>query len=234
MNVFTLAGVRDERKALLNRKLRQSTWNVCITSYDICRIEQLSLRKIAWRYIVVDEAHRIKNERAQLSVAIRKFTSTNRLLLTGTPLQNDLHELWSLLNFLLPDVFNSADDFDKWFDPNVCLGDDDMVNRLHRILKPFMLRRIKSEVEKTLLPKIETKIFVGLSKVQREWYRKVLLKDITILHNGYEAKKMRLENLIMHLRKAANHPYLFEGAEEGPPFIEGEVIQCHGRRLLDD
>lgn len=227
MNVFILAGPKEQRQYLLKRKLRQSSWNVCILSYEVCRIEQSGLRKIAWRYIVIDEAHRIKNEQTQLSIAVRTFTSTNRLLLTGTPLQNDLHELWSLLNFLLPDIFNSASDFDKWFDPTVCLGDDDMVNRLHRILKPFMLRRIKAEVEKTLLPKIETKIFVGLSKLQREWYRKVLLKDITILRHGYDATKMRLENLVMHLRKAANHPYLFEGAEEGPPYIEGEVIQSH-------
>lgn len=204
--------------------MREHSWDVCITSYEICRIEQSAFRKIAWRYIVIDEAHRIKNEKALLSIALRTFTSTNRLLLTGTPLQNDLHELWSLLNYLLPDVFNSADDFDKWFDPTVCLGDEDMVNRLHRILKPFMLRRIKAEVEKTLLPKIETKIFVGLSKLQREWYRKVLLKDIMIMRNGWEPQKMRLDNLWMHLRKAANHPYLFEGAEEGPPYIEGEVI----------
>lgn len=226
MNVFILAGPKEQRQYLLKQKLRQSSWNVCILSYEICRIEQSSLRKIAWRYVVIDEAHRIKNEQTQLSIAVRTFTSTNRLLLTGTPLQNDLHELWSLLNFLLPDIFNSASDFDKWFDPTVCLGDDDMVNRLHRILKPFMLRRIKAEVEKALLPKIETKIFVGLSKLQREWYRKVLLKDITIL-DGCGATKMCLENLCMHLRKAANHPYLFEGAEEGPPYIEGEVIQLH-------
>lgn len=224
LNVFILAGVKDERKSLLKQKLSQSSWHVCIVSYEICRIEQSGLRKIAWRYIVIDEAHRIKNEQSLLSVAVRTFTSTNRLLLTGTPLQNDLHELWSLLNFLLPDVFNSANDFDNWFDPKVCLGDDDMVHRLHRILKPFMLRRIKAEVEKTLLPKIETKIFVGLTKLQREWYRKVLLKDINILRNGWETAKMRLDNMCMHLRKAANHPYLFDGAEEGPPFIEGEVI----------
>lgn len=223
MNVFILHGERNQREQLLKQKLRDSSWDVCITSYEICRIEQSGLRKLAWRYIVVDEAHRIKNEKTFLSVALRSLTSMNRLLLTGTPLQNDLHELWSLLHFLLPDVFNSADDFDKWFDPNVCFGDDDMLNRLHRILKPFMLRRIKAEVEKSLLPKIETKIFVGLSKLQREWYRKVLLKDITVLRNGYESKPMSLNNLLMHLRKATNHPYLFEGAEPGPPFIEGEV-----------
>lgn len=230
MNTFILAGPKEERRHLLKQKLRQTSWDVCITSFDICRIEQSAVRKIAWRYVVIDEAHRIKNDQTLLSVAVRSFTSTNRLLLTGTPLQNDLHELWSLLNFLLPDVFNSAADFDKWFDPEVCLGDEAMVNRLHRILKPFMLRRIKAEVEKSLLPKIETKIFVGLSKLQREWYRKVLLKDITVLRNGWETTKMRLDNICMHLRKAANHPYLFEGAEEGPPFSEGEVTwssRCH-------
>lgn len=107
---------------------------------------------------------------------MREFKTTNRLLLTGTPLQNNLHELWSLLNFLLPDVFNSADDFDSWFDTNNCLGDQKLVERLHMVLCPFLFRRIKADVEKSLPPKKEVKIYVGLSKMQREWYTRILIK----------------------------------------------------------
>lgn len=84
-------------------------WDVCITSYEMIIRERAVLRKIQWRYLVIDEAHRIKNEKSKLSEIIREFETTNRLLLTGTPLQNNLHELWALLNFLLPDVFNSSD-----------------------------------------------------------------------------------------------------------------------------
>lgn len=84
-------------------------WDVCITSYEMIIRERAVLRKIQWQYLVIDEAHRIKNEKSKLSEIIREFETTNRLLLTGTPLQNNLHELWALLNFLLPDVFNSSD-----------------------------------------------------------------------------------------------------------------------------
>ena len=84
--------------------------------------------------------------------------SQNRFLLTGTPLQNNLHELWALLNFLLPDVFNSAEDFDSWFTDDNCLQDQGLVERLHAVLRPFLLRRIKAEVEKKLPPKKEMKV----------------------------------------------------------------------------
>lgn len=84
-------------------------WDVCITSYEMIIRERAVLRKIQWRYLVIDEAHRIKNEKSKLSEILREFETNNRLLLTGTPLQNNLHELWALLNFLLPDVFNSSD-----------------------------------------------------------------------------------------------------------------------------
>ena len=104
----------------------------------------------------------------QLSEIVREFRTTNRLLLTGTPLQNNLHELWALLNFLLPDVFNSSSDFDAWFNQSN-LEDTKLVERLHTVLRPFLLRRLKSDVEKKLPPKKETKIYVGLSKMQREW-----------------------------------------------------------------
>ena len=97
---------------------------------------------------------------------VRQLQSSNRLLLTGTPLQNNLHELWALLNFLLPDLFASSDDFDSWFNTSSLSGDDSLVKRLHAILRPFLLRRIKSEVEKGLPPKKETKIYVGLSALQ--------------------------------------------------------------------
>uniref|UniRef100_A0A674N9S9 SNF2 related chromatin remodeling ATPase 5 n=1 Tax=Takifugu rubripes TaxID=31033 RepID=A0A674N9S9_TAKRU len=216
LRAVCLIGDRDERTALIRDVLLPGEWDVCVTSYEMLIIEKAVFKKFNWRYLVIDEAHRIKNEKSKLSEIVREFKTTNRLLLTGTPLQNNLHELWALLNFLLPDVFNS--DFDSWFDTNNCLGDQKLVERLHTVLRPFLLRRIKADVEKTLLPKKELKIYVGLSKMQREWYTKILMKDIDILNSAGKMDKMRLLNILMQLRKCCNHPYLFDGAEPGPPY----------------
>ena len=207
-------------------------WDVVVTSYEMILREKSVFKKFNWKYMVIDEAHRIKNEESKLSVVIREIKTANRLLLTGTPLQNNLHELWALLNFLLPDVFNSADDFDEWFNTNSCLGDDTLVARLHGVLKPFLLRRLKSDVEKSLLPKKEVKIFIGLSKMQREWYTKILMKDIDIVNGAGKMEKMRLQNILMQLRKCCNHPYLFDGAEPGPPYTTDEHIVANSAKLL--
>ncbi|XP_016415702.1 probable global transcription activator SNF2L1 [Sinocyclocheilus rhinocerous] len=157
LRAVCLIGDRDERTAFFRDTLLPGEWDVCVTSYEMLIIERAVFKKFNWRYLVIDEAHRIKNEKSKLSEIVREFKTTNRLLLTGTPLQNNLHELWALLNFLLPDVFNSSEDFDSWFDTNNCLGDTKLVERLHTCV-------------------------------------------------------------LMQLRKCCNHPYLFDGAEPGPPY----------------
>ena len=228
-------GDQDVRHTFIRDILLPGDWDVCVTSYEICMREKSALKKFHWRYMVVDEAHRIKNEKSKLAEILREFTTTNRLLITGTPLQNNLHELWALLNFLLPDVFNSSDDFDEWFNTNSCLGDDALIQRLHAVLKPFLLRRLKSEVEKGLEPKKEIKVFVGLSKMQREWYTKILMKDIDIVNGAGKVEKMRLQNILMQLRKCTNHPYLFDGAEPGPPYTtETHLVYNSGKMVILD
>lgn len=230
-----LIGDQEARTQFIRDILMPGEWDVCITSFEMCIREKSVFKKFNWRYMVIDEAHRIKNEKSKLSEILREFKTANRLLLTGTPLQNNLHELWALLNFLLPDVFNSAEDFDEWFNTNQCLGDDSLVVRLHAVLKPFLLRRLKSEVEKRLKPKKEIKIFVGLSKMQREWYTKVLMKDIDVVNGAGKTEKMRLQNILMQLRKCTNHPYLFDGAEPGPPYTTDEhLIQNCGKMVVLD
>jgi len=235
MRAVCLIGDQATRSAFIRETLMPGEWDVCITSYEMIIREKGTLKKFNWRYIVIDEAHRIKNEKSKLSEIVREFKSTNRLLLTGTPLQNNLHELWALLNFLLPDVFNSSEDFDAWFNTNNCLGDTSLVERLHAVLRPFLLRRLKSEVEKKLPPKKEIKIYVGLSKMQREWYTKVLMKDIDVVNGAGKVDKMRLLNILMQLRKCCNHPYLFDGAEPGPPYTTDEhlVYNCGKIVILD-
>ncbi|KAL4630809.1 putative global transcription activator SNF2L1 [Arapaima gigas] len=235
LKAVCLIGDKDARAAFIRDVMMPGEWDVCVTSYEMVIKEKCVFKKFNWRYLVIDEAHRIKNEKSKLSEIVREFKTTNRLLLTGTPLQNNLHELWSLLNFLLPDVFNSADDFDSWFDTNNCLGDQKLVERLHAVLRPFLLRRIKAEVEKSLPPKKEVKIYLGLSKMQREWYTKILMKDIDILNSAGKMDKMRLLNILMQLRKCCNHPYLFDGAEPGPPYTtDTHLVTNSGKMVVLD
>ncbi|XP_018584044.1 putative global transcription activator SNF2L1 [Scleropages formosus] len=235
LKAVCLIGDKDARAAFIRDVMMPGEWDVCVTSYEMVIREKSVFKKFNWRYLVIDEAHRIKNEKSKLSEIVREFKTTNRLLLTGTPLQNNLHELWSLLNFLLPDVFNSANDFDSWFDTNNCLGDQKLVERLHAVLRPFLLRRIKAEVEKSLPPKQEVKIYLGLSKMQREWYTKILMKDIDILNSAGKMDKMRLLNILMQLRKCCNHPYLFDGAEPGPPYTtDTHLVTNSGKMVVLD
>lgn len=235
LKAVCLIGDQETRNTFIRDVMMPGEWDVCVTSYEMCIREKSVFKKFHWKYLVIDEAHRIKNEKSKLSEILREFKTQNRLLLTGTPLQNNLHELWALLNFLLPDVFNNADDFDSWFNTNDALGNNQMIERLHSVLKPFLLRRLKSEVEKRLLPKKEMKVYVGLSKMQRDWYTKILLKDIDIVNGAGKVEKMRLQNILMQLRKCTNHPYLFDGAEPGPPYTTDlHLVENSGKLTLLD
>ncbi|OQV11664.1 SWI/SNF-related matrix-associated actin-dependent regulator of chromatin subfamily A member 5 [Hypsibius exemplaris] len=236
IRAIELIGTHEERDKIIKEVLHApgDNFDVCVTSYEMILRERAALKRIHFQYLVIDEAHRIKNENSKLSEFVRELHCTNRLLLTGTPLQNNLHELWALLNFLLPDLFTSAEDFDAWFNTNNCMGDDSLVKRLHGVLRPFLLRRIKADVEKKLLPKRETKIFVGLSAVQRELYTKLLMKDLNLL-NSSSGEKVQLLNILMQLRKCCNHPYLFDGIEPGPPYTtDKHLVDTCGKMVVLD
>ncbi|KAL2110936.1 hypothetical protein VUR80DRAFT_553 [Thermomyces stellatus] len=233
VNVLVLQGAKEERHQLINDRLIDEDFDVCITSYEMVLREKAHLKKFAWQYIIVDEAHRIKNEESSLSQVIRLFQSRNRLLITGTPLQNNLHELWALLNFLLPDVFGDSEAFDKWF-TGQDRDQDAVVQQLHRVLRPFLLRRVKSDVEKSLLPKKEINVYLGMSEMQVKWYQKILEKDIDAVNGagGKRESKTRLLNIVMQLRKCCNHPYLFEGAEPGPPYTTDEHLIKNSAKMM--
>lgn len=236
VNVLVLQGAKDERHQLINDRLVDEKFDVCITSYEMILREKTHLKKFAWEYIIIDEAHRIKNEESSLAQIIRLFNSRNRLLITGTPLQNNLHELWALLNFLLPDVFGDSEAFDQWFSGQNA-DQDTVVQQLHRVLRPFLLRRVKSDVEKSLLPKKEVNLYIGMSDMQVKWYKKILEKDIDAVNGaaGKRESKTRLLNIVMQLRKCCNHPYLFEGAEPGPPYTTDEhLIYNAGKMVMLD
>uniref|UniRef100_A0A4W4ESC6 SWI/SNF related, matrix associated, actin dependent regulator of chromatin, subfamily a, member 1 n=1 Tax=Electrophorus electricus TaxID=8005 RepID=A0A4W4ESC6_ELEEL len=238
LKAVCLIGDKDARAAFIRDVMMPGEWDVCVTSYEMVIREKCVFKKFNWRYLVIDEAHRIKNEKSKLSEIVREFKTTNRLLLTGTPLQNNLHELWALLNFLLPDVFNSAS-------VNILSSLLHTHTQTHNpppthmcmwlcVLRPFLLRRIKQEVEKSLPPKKEVKIYLGLSKMQREWgvYTRILMKDIDVLNSAGKVDKMRLLNILMQLRKCCNHPYLFDGAEPGPPYTTDMHLVTNSGKML--
>jgi SWI/SNF-related matrix-associated actin-dependent regulator of chromatin subfamily A member 5 len=233
VNVLVLQGQKEERQQLIQDRLVDEKFDVCITSYEMILREKSHLKKFAWEYIIIDEAHRIKNEESSLAQIIRVFNSRNRLLITGTPLQNNLHELWALLNFLLPDVFGDAEAFDSWFN-NQDADQDTVVQQLHRVLRPFLLRRVKSDVEKSLLPKKEINLYVGMSEMQIKWYKSILEKDIDAVNGaaGNKESKTRLLNIVMQLRKCCNHPYLFDGAEPGPPYTTDEHLVDNAAKMV--
>ncbi|KAL2229791.1 UNVERIFIED_CONTAM: ISWI chromatin-remodeling complex ATPase CHR11 [Sesamum indicum] len=226
-------GNPDERRYIREELLVAGKFDVCVTSFEMAIKEKSALRRFSWRYIIIDEAHRIKNENSLLSKTMRLYNTNYRLLITGTPLQNNLHELWALLNFLLPEIFSSAETFDEWFQISGENDQQEVVQQLHKVLRPFLLRRLKSDVEKGLPPKKETILKVGMSQMQKHYYRALLQKDLEVVNAGGERK--RLLNIAMQLRKCCNHPYLFQGAEPGPPYTTGEhLIENAGKMVLLD
>ncbi|KAL0956462.1 hypothetical protein HGRIS_002608 [Hohenbuehelia grisea] len=242
-NVVLLSGNKEERAETIANRLITQDFEVCITSYEICLIEKSAFKKFSFEYIVIDEAHRIKNVDSILSQIVRSFMSRGRLLITGTPLQNNLKELFALLNFICPEIFVDYADLDSFLHKDETGADEEeekskkVVEALHKILRPFLLRRVKSDVEKNLLPKKEINIYVGLTEMQRKWYRSVLEKDIDAVNGltGKKEGKTRLMNMVMQLRKVTCHPYLFDGAEPGPPYTTDEhLVENSGKMVILD
>ena len=211
--------------------------DVMVTTYEMVNMEKGFLKKkLKIDVLIIDEAHRLKNEATKLSRAVRELDTKFRLLLTGTPLQNNLHELWALLNFMFPKVFAKSAAFDEMFDIKEGHADESSIRGLHGVLRNFMIRRMKADVEKALLPKIETKLYMGLSEMQQEVYRAILVRDPSLGGtNGSTAankKRSSLMNIAVQLRKACNHPYLFDGKEPGPPFTNGPHLWKSSGKMI--
>lgn len=169
----------------------QAPHNMCpvvITSFEIAMNDRKLLQRFQWKYLIVDEGHRIKNLNCRLVQELKLLPADNKLLLTGTPLQNNLSELWSLLNFLLPEVFDDLKSFESWFDVDTISHGGDVVsnkreqmvlNMLHQILTPFMLRRLKSDVTLEVPPKKEVIVYAPLTAKQESFYKAVVNKSIS-------------------------------------------------------
>ncbi|BEI90220.1 uncharacterized protein CcaverHIS019_0302900 [Cutaneotrichosporon cavernicola] len=315
-----------KRPASAHYKFRRGTnttdtYPIIVTTYEICINDQKHLSGLLFKFIVVDEGHRLKNLDCKLIRELKSYTSANRMILTGTPLHNNLAELWSLLNFILPDIFDDLDAFQQWFN----LGDmgseglldkTAIVTSLHAILKPFLLRRLKSEVERGLPPKKEYLLYAPLTQQQKDFYHAILTRnhrqylinaiagvnldaedveslldgetpsqetagratrdkaeinyrieenDHKYIRNlekaagtkavmakpkGHSTKEqqalqinnaiktvnnMRLQNLIMQLRKISSHPFLFywpTDPETGEEIVDERLINASGKMLL--
>lgn len=190
INTVLYHGSKQEREEIRKKhmKMQQQSkfeFPVVVTSYEICMNDKSFLANYQWRYIVVDEGHRLKNMNCRLIKELMTYNSANRLLITGTPLQNNIAELWSLLHFLLPEVFNDLDSFERWFDFSSVLDDkesdgksskrkNNLVSTMHAILKPFLLRRVKTDVESSLPPKREYILYAPLTTEQKDIYKEIL------------------------------------------------------------
>uniref|UniRef100_A0ACD5V8R8 Uncharacterized protein n=1 Tax=Avena sativa TaxID=4498 RepID=A0ACD5V8R8_AVESA len=220
INKVAYFGPPEERRRLFKEMIVQQKFNVLLTTYEYLmnKHDRPKLSKIQWHYIIIDEGHRIKNASCKLNADLKLYRSSHRLLLTGTPLQNNLEELWALLNFLLPNIFNSSEDFSQWFNkPFESNGDNSadeallseeenllIINRLHQVLRPFVLRRLKHKVESELPGKIER-----LVRCEASAYQKLLMTRVEDNLGGIGAVKVRsVHNSVMELRNICNHPYL--------------------------
>jgi len=251
--VLLYHGSQDERTNLRYRHLQGPGgphFPVIVTSYEIAIRDSKHLTKFHYKYMVVDEGHRLKNFNCKLIRELRSYETANKLLLTGTPLQNNLSELWSLLNFLLPEIFASLQDFEKWFDFSKVDDEDEdaqtqhtkIVEKLHNILKPFLLRRLKADVCQSLPMKKEIILYPTMTDHQKDINQKLLdktlwktLKDQAKQYNS-SAKVGKLRNILMQMRKNCNHPDLITGDYDGSltlPSGETQVEQCGKMRVLD-
>ncbi|KIJ21627.1 hypothetical protein PAXINDRAFT_95170 [Paxillus involutus ATCC 200175] len=211
---------------------KDAPFHVLITSYQLVTQDQQYFQRVKWQYMVLDEAQNIKNASSVRWKTLLGFQCRNRLLLTGTPIQNSMQELWALLHFIMPSLFDSHDEFNEWFSKDIENAaenkgsklNEHQLRRLHMILKPFMLRRVKRHVQNELSEKIEIDIYVDLSSRQRALYR-ALLANVSVADllekaaNIGDADSARsLMNLVMQFRKVCNHPELFERADVVAPF----------------
>lgn len=230
MNCILLHGSQEARDMIAEHELYYSTpyvdkaearnykqksickFDILLTTYEVAVKEVRLLSRINWQCLIIDEAHRLKNSTSKLFEQLSLIPKEFCLLLTGTPLQNKTEELWSLMHFADPVRFKDQQEFLGRFGD---LKDAAHVGELHAVLKPYLLRRIKEDVEKSLPPKEETIIEVSMTSSQKRFYRAIYEKNTSILFKGVkQSNQPSLMNVMMELRKCCNHPYLCRGVEE--------------------
>nr|UAT11603.1 chromodomain helicase DNA binding protein 5 [Latimeria menadoensis] len=227
--------IKCGKKVFRMKKEAQIKFHVLLTSYELITIDQAILGSIAWACLVVDEAHRLKNNQSKFFRVLNSYKIDYKLLLTGTPLQNNLEELFHLLNFLTPERFNNLEGFLEEF---ADISKEDQIKKLHDLLGPHMLRRLKVDVFKNMPAKTELIVRVELSQMQKKYYKFILTRNFEALNSKGGGNQVSLLNIMMDLKKCCNHPYLFPVASvEAPVLPNGSydgnsLVKSSGKLIL--
>ncbi|KAM3595934.1 uncharacterized protein V6R79_005586 [Siganus canaliculatus] len=227
--------IRGGKKASRMKKDSSIKFHVLLTSYELITIDMAILGSIDWACLVVDEAHRLKNNQSKFFRVLNNYPLQHKLLLTGTPLQNNLEELFHLLNFLTPERFSKLEIFLEEF---ADIAKEDQIKKLHDMLGPHMLRRLKADVFKHMPSKTELIVRVELSPMQKKYYKFILTKNFEALNTKGGGNQVSLLNVVMDLKKCCNHPYLFPAAAiEAPKMPNGmydgsALTKAAGKLLL--
>uniref|UniRef100_A0A8C6Z6S7 Chromodomain helicase DNA binding protein 1 like n=1 Tax=Nothoprocta perdicaria TaxID=30464 RepID=A0A8C6Z6S7_NOTPE len=229
----TYIGNKEERAKLQGNLKGRSHYRVLLTTYEICLKDAAFLKVFDWAALVVDEAHRLKNQSSLLHRTLSEFSVGFNLLLTGTPIQNSLEELYSLLSLIDPDIFprEQVKEFVEYYQG--VEKESEPAKELHNLLQPFLLRRVKSEVAAELPKKVEVVLYHGMSALQRKYYKAILMKDLDAFESE-TGSKITLQNVLVQLRKCVAHPYLFNGVEPEPFEIGDHIVEASGKLYLLD
>ncbi|XP_056316116.1 chromodomain-helicase-DNA-binding protein 1-like [Danio aesculapii] len=233
LSVICYTGDKERRAELQQNLKSDPRFHVLLTTYEMCLKDARYLKSWKWKILVVDEAHRLKNQESLLHQTLKEFTVGFRVLLTGTPIQNNLQEVYSLLTFIQPSVFlpEAVEDFvNAYADIQT---EPALVDELHQVLQPFLLRRVKAEVAAELPKKTELVVFHGLSALQKRYYKAILMRDLDAFRSD-QSTKTRLLNVLMQLRKCVDHPYLFDGVEPEPFEMGEHLVEASGKLSLLD
>ncbi|XP_039222477.1 chromodomain-helicase-DNA-binding protein 1-like isoform X2 [Crotalus tigris] len=233
LSTVVYSGGKEERAELQQNLKSKHGFHILLTTYEMCLKDAAFLKRFNWTCLVVDEAQRLKNQDSLLHKTLSEYSTDFHLLLTGTPIQNNLQELYSMLTFIEPVIFPKelAEEFVCYY--HEIEKDTETVKELHSLLQPLLLRRVKAEVSEEIPKKVEVVLYHGMSALQKKIYKALLMKDLDAFENE-SGKKANLQNMLIQLRKCVAHPYLFTGVEPEPFVIGDHLIEASGKlNLLD-
>ncbi|XP_070597973.1 chromodomain-helicase-DNA-binding protein 1-like isoform X2 [Erythrolamprus reginae] len=233
LSTVIYSGGKEERAELQQDLKSNHGFHILLITYEMCLKDATFLKRFNWTCLVVDEAQRLKNQDSLFHKTLSEYSTDFRLLLTGTPIQNNLQELYSMLAFIEPVIFPKelANEFVSYY--HEIEKDTEKVKELHSLLQPLLLRRVKAEVSEEIPKKVEVVLYHGMSALQKKLYKALLVKDLDAFENE-SGKKANLQNVLIQLRKCVAHPYLFIGVEPEPFVIGDHLIEASGKlNLLD-